>query len=312
VSKARASSCLFCVLALTLLAGCGGNSGSDPAFGPLSPANVNLIFVASPDLAYQGAGDVDPATANLTGQGLQRSLLLAAYLKQQVLGGSNVTRIYTLQPMSHVQTANNYPDMAAIEYIQQFVLLNQISLTGYGGPGTPSYVGNSYPLNASYAASGTLPAGVATPLYACPDCQGLGFSNTNGNNDSLVTAVISADAPGFYVFSAPWETISALMADINNTQGYGLSLPVGYEGPNYVYAISITPSGNVSLTTYNANLSPSATYPVLPRRACSRLRAIYSSPISASPTRASQVLRSRITSTGTKWYTWSATLRRTL
>ena len=89
--------------------------------------------MASPDLAYQGAGDVDPATANLTGQGLQRSLLLAAYLKQQVLGGSNVTRIYTLQPMSHVQTANNYPDMAAIEYIQQFVLLNQISLTGYGG-----------------------------------------------------------------------------------------------------------------------------------------------------------------------------------
>jgi hypothetical protein len=35
-------------------------------------------------------------------------------------------------------------------------------------------------------------------------------------------------------------------------------------GPNYVYAISITPSGYVSLVTYNSNLNPPSTYPVLP------------------------------------------------
>lgn len=81
-----ARSCLFVVLALTLLAGCMGSSGSDPTVAPLSPSNVNLIFVVSPDLAYHGDGDINSATANLTNRGLQRSLLMATYLKQQVLG----------------------------------------------------------------------------------------------------------------------------------------------------------------------------------------------------------------------------------
>ena len=44
---------------------------------PLSAANLNLIFVVSGDLAYQAAGDVNPQTANLTNQGLNRSLLMA-------------------------------------------------------------------------------------------------------------------------------------------------------------------------------------------------------------------------------------------
>src|ERR1019366_1806350 len=40
-----------------------------------------------------------------------------------------------------------------------------------------------------------------------------------------------------------------------------------YQGPNYVYAISIPPSaspGNPNLVTYNSNLNPPSTYPVLP------------------------------------------------
>ena len=74
-----------------------------------STGKLNLVFVTSPDLAYQDAGDVNPSTANLTNQGLQRSLLLATYLKQQVLGGSNVTAIYTLQPMTHLQTPTITP-----------------------------------------------------------------------------------------------------------------------------------------------------------------------------------------------------------
>ena len=259
VSKRSVWSPLILILIGILLAGCGGGSGGDPA------ANVNLIFVVSPDLAHQGAGDVNSTTANLTNQGLQRSLHLATYLKQQVLGGNNVTAIYALQPMTHLQTANDYPDLASMAYIQQFALLNQISLTGYGGPGTTSYPANSYPLRVSYGASQPLPAGVVTPLVSSADCQGLDFNNANGANNSLAAGIIGANTPGFYVFSAPWETIRSLMADINTAQGYNLTLPAAYEGPDHVYAISITPStGAASIATYNANLSPPSTFPVLP------------------------------------------------
>src|SRR5208283_170599 len=185
------------VIALTLLAGCGGRSGSSsytPA--PLNARNINLIFVVSDDLAYNASGDINPSTANLTNQGLQRSLLMAAYLKQQVLGTQNVTGIYTLEPMTHLQTANNYPDMVAIWSIQQFALLNQVTLSI--GTGTP-YTGNSYPLNASYAPGAVLPNGVASPIYSCPGCQGLDFNDTGGVNEALVSGIINANVPGFYV-----------------------------------------------------------------------------------------------------------------
>ena len=46
--------------------------------------------------------------------------------------------------------------------------------------------------------------------------------------------------------------------------GYNLNLPATYKGPNHVYAISISPSGGASLVTYNSNLNPPSTYPVLP------------------------------------------------
>ena len=255
---------LFMFLALALLAGCGFGSSSNPT-APLSANNLNLIFVVSPDMAYNTPGDFNPSTANLTNQGLQRSLLMATYLKQQVLGAKNVNRIYALEPMTHLQTANNYPDMAAIGTIQQFALLNQITLTGVGGYGSPLTTSNSYPLSASYA-EGSVPGGVAAPLVLvpCPGCQGLDFNDTGGNNEALVTGIIKINVPGFYVFSAPWETISALLANTNEQHGYNLSLPAAYIGPNYVYAISIAPTGSASLVTYNSNLNPSSTYPVLP------------------------------------------------
>ena len=249
---------LFLFLALTLLAGCASSSGSNTT-AALSADNINLIFVVSPDLAYHAPGDINLNTANLTNQGLQRSLLMATYLKKQVLGTKNVTSIYVLEPMTHLQTANNYPDMAAIGYIQQFALLNQITLTGVGGAGSPFYTANSFPLNASPVNSS-----IAKPLNFCPDCQGLDFNNTGSNNDSLVAGIIAINAPGFYVFSAPWETISTLMTNINSQQGYNLNIPASYKGPNYVYAISIIPSGSASLATFDSNLNPLSTYPVLP------------------------------------------------
>jgi ABC-type transport system substrate-binding protein len=60
---------LFLILALALLAGCAGSSGSNTS-AALSSDNINLIFVVSPDLAYQTPGDIKPDTANLTNQGL--------------------------------------------------------------------------------------------------------------------------------------------------------------------------------------------------------------------------------------------------
>jgi hypothetical protein len=256
---------LALVLLLTLLAGCGGGSSSSGAPAPLSADNINLIFVVSPDLAYHAPGDIQPETANLTSQGLQRSLLMATYLQQQVLGMKNVSAIYALAPMTHLQTTHQYPDMAAIGSIQQFALLNRIALP-VDRTGVP-YAANSYPINVSYA-QGSVPSAVtppvAVPAQYCTDCSGLDFNNTGGNNDLLVSAIINRKTPGFYVFSAPWQTISGLLAYINSHHGYNMDLPAAYPGPNQVHAISITPSASASLITYNSNLNPAATYPALP------------------------------------------------
>ncbi len=54
------------------------------------------------------------------------------------------------------------------------------------------------------------------------------------------------------------------MANINEHEGYNLTLPASYAGPNYIYAISIAPSGSASLVTFNSNLHPPSTYPKLP------------------------------------------------
>src|ERR1039457_4306596 len=107
--------------------------------------------------------------------------------------------------MTHPQTTSNYPDMVAIETVQEFALLNQITLSTAGQPIYTPYTGNSYPINAAYAPSGPVPSGVATPAISCPGCQGLDFNGNGpgGDNQTLVTGIIAANAPGFYVFSAP-------------------------------------------------------------------------------------------------------------
>ncbi len=259
VKKISVMQLLFLMFALALVAGCGG-SDSNPG-SALSADNVNLIFVVSPDLANHAQGDINPDTANLTNQGLHRSLLMATYLKTQILGTNNVTGIYALAPMTHLQTANKYPDMTAIGFIQQFALLNQITLPLY--PSGSNYTANSYPINAAYA-PGAVPNGVHVPAAYCPDCRGLDFNNTGSNNDALVSDIINKKITGYYVFSAPWETISSLLANINTLYGYNLNLPATYMGTNYVYAISIAPSGEARLVTYDSNLKPSSAYPVLP------------------------------------------------
>jgi hypothetical protein len=257
---------LFLTAVFLLLSwGCGG-TGSTPAPStpaPLSACNVNLIFVVSKDLTNNAAGDVNSNTANLTNQGLQRSLRMAPFLKQNVLGGKNVTGIYALEPMTHLQTTGNYPDMVALETIQQFALLNHVTLPSENLG--QQYTGNSFPLNASYAF--VPPSGVAPPLLFCGGCQGLDFNDENSDNEALVAGpfgILGNNVPGFYVFSSPWETTSSLLANINQLKGYNLTLPASYQGPNYIYAISVTPSGSASLVTFNSNVTPPSTYPVLP------------------------------------------------
>ncbi len=265
-TEKRVTSVIGALTALTLLAGCGGSSFSPqsaepPTPGPLSSSNLNLIFVASEDLAYQASGDINLGTANLTNQGLQRSLLTATFLQQKVLGMQNVTQIYALEPMTHLQTANNYPDMVGLETMQQFTMLNQITLSSDQYGGTP-LAGHSYPINASYA-DVPLPIGVVRPQQYCANCQGLDFRDQDGDNQVLLTTIVKKDPAGFYVFSAPWETMSALMANINQREGYNLTLPASYISPNFIYAISITPSGSASLITYDSHVTPLSTYPAL-------------------------------------------------
>jgi broad specificity phosphatase PhoE len=54
-----------------------------------------------------------------------------------------------------------------------------------------------------------------------------------------------------------------MLATLNQSNGNKLSLPPQYQSPNYIYAVTITPSGSVSLVTYNSNVTPPTTYPVL-------------------------------------------------
>jgi len=268
--------------ATLILSGCGSD---DNLNAPLNAEDINLIFVASPDLAYNDPGDIDTDTANLTEQGLNRSLQMATFLKQQVLGEENVTAIYTLSPMTHLQTDNDYPDMTAIGYIQQFALLNQNTLRIDEVVGT-TYTANSYPLNVSYPSQDSLPSGVAVSLVGNSsterypnDCSGLDFNNTDGVNDTLVSTIIENGVPGYFVFSAPWETISALLSTLNEQQGYNLNIPTSYRGANHVYTVSLSPQENASLVHYNSNLTPPDTYPVLPsavtREACTNSQQDY-------------------------------------
>jgi hypothetical protein len=264
MDKRTVAIALLLISALTL-ANCGGSSAPQPPEpsnpAPLSSSNLNLIFVASEDLAYQASGDINPSTANLTSQGLQRSLQTATFLQQNVLGMQNVTQVYALEPMTHPQTANDYPDMVGLETIQQFAMLNQVTLSSDQSGGS-LFPGQSYPINDSYA-DVPLPVGVATPGEYCTNCQGIDFNDQKGDNETLVTSILQAGTAGYYVFSAPWETVSALMANINQRQGYNLAPPASYVGPNSIYAISIPPSGSASLLTYDSHITPPATYPVL-------------------------------------------------
>ena len=146
---------LFCVLALTLLAGCGGYSGASPYTpAPLSAGNINLIFVVSDDLAYNASGDVNPGTANLTNQGLQRSLLMATYqrfmhihaaglFQHRADGGVNgaviPANINTNQKIYIIRHAEAHPDPGS-SFEDGIVLSNITSFSVHTSAKMPKYI----------------------------------------------------------------------------------------------------------------------------------------------------------------------------
>lgn len=244
-------------VALALVAG----SCTPPAPDPLSAADLNLVFVVSSDLAFHGEGDLDLRTTNLSPQGLQRSLRLAPFLAGDVLGARNATAIYALAPATHRQGTGQLPDMVPLATIEQFALLTPTSLST-AADGGEFFTGQGAPINASYSA-GPLPAGVAaSPL--CSTCQGLRFDDPLESNQALLAGLVDAGAPGFHVFSAPWETTRALLAAAERLAGRSLSLPTTYAGPDIVYAVAFAPGGGARLVVYDARLSPPTTFPVLP------------------------------------------------
>jgi hypothetical protein len=255
----------FLLLVAIFLVGCvSGHSFAPLVANPSPPAatNLNLIFVVSEDLSFSTPGDIDPATANLTNSGLERALMMDTFLYQYVMGSQNAAGMYALEPMTHLQTPRKLPDMAGLEAVQQFSVLNQTTLSSNTSNGDP-YTGQNSPVNASYS-DASLPLGAYIPAPFCPTCQGLDFNDAGGDNETLVEGIVRANASGSYVFSAPWETTSALLAKINALEGYHLKLPLSYGGANELYVISITPSGTASLIPYNSNVVPPTTYPALP------------------------------------------------
>lgn len=256
------------VLTLAMLTGCGASQQpTPPSHAPLSADNLNLIFVVSEDLNYQASGDMNAQTANLTSRGLQRALMMGSFLQKDVLGGQNVNGIFALEPMTHLQTGQQYPDMVPLETVQQFAMLNQISLSHQNDAPVAA---NSFPIGVSYA-SDNVPERVARPFLACSpggglshSCQGLDFRDPAGANEKLLRDLITANSSGFFVFAAPWETVIKMMTGITRTNGSPLTPPTTYLGPNYVYAVTITPVGVASLITYNSNIDPPASYPTLP------------------------------------------------
>jgi hypothetical protein len=153
--------------------------------------------------------------------------------------------------------------MAALQTIQQFAMLNRDTLQ-FNPVGSELYTTNSFHINASYAFGQTISgATVAAPLINCEGCQGIDYSNQGGDNDSLLSSLIKENVPGYYVFSAPWDTTLAMMTVLNQAKGYNLTLPSSYQGPNSIYTIVVTPSGTASLLAYDSKVTPPQTYPVL-------------------------------------------------
>ena len=249
------------------LGGCGGTDSGAPAGGTL-PDATRVVFVVSSDLEHN-RGDINPETANLTGQGLQRALLMARYLHGVVLGSAPVDGIHALIPATHPQTANGYPDLVPLEMAEQFALLNRYS-ENLARPGSPAqdFVADSFPVHVSYTPA-SLPAGAAAPPVYPPyqgfNFQGIDFADHDGGNEALVQGLLSGRPGATYVLALPFETLQSLLAGLKTLHGWGYPVPSAWQGPNVIYLLSALPSGQAALVAHDTRLDPGTSYPVLTR-----------------------------------------------
>ena len=165
-----------------------------------------------------------------------------------------------LEPATHLQTENNYPDLVPLETVEHFAMLNQYSITSPSTkPAATTFSGNSFPVNACYTAA-AVPTGVATPSFF-PNCQGIDFADSDGDNEALVTSIIAQEAGGSYLFALPFETLQALLTKLKAQNSYGYTVPAMWEGANTLYVLTIPPKGPPALTSCDTHIYPAATYP---------------------------------------------------
>ena len=103
------------LIAIVSVALCGAGGHRAIPKSRTARENLNLIFVPS--------ADQNPATGDLSNEGLDRSLRLGEYLRN-LINWPSVRGIYSLKPASHLvgPDARN-PDFAPLETIEQFSLL---------------------------------------------------------------------------------------------------------------------------------------------------------------------------------------------
>jgi hypothetical protein len=253
---------IFAVAIVLSLAvsGCAINSSTGKTYGEttvptapaLRPTDTNLIFVVTPDLDHN-TGDINPKTANLTNQGLQRALKLATYLHTTLLNSANVNGIYALEPATRMQ--GGYPDMVPLETIEQFAILNE-----YSENAPQALVGSSFPVNVSYS-SDSVPKTAATPPVYPPNCQGIDFADAGGDNEALVNGIISQKKGGYFVFALPFETFKNLLNKLRSLNSYEYTVPSDWEGANKLYVLAVPTVGTSTLNTYDTQINPGTSYP---------------------------------------------------
>ncbi len=250
---------IFIMAASIILSLAVAGCGNGPSSCSLSSANINLIFVVSQDVTHND-GDINPDTANLNTRGLQRAISLGAYLHSTLLNQASVNGIYVLEPATHLQTANNYPDLVPLETVEHFAMLNQYSITSASTtPAATTFTANSFPVNICYTAA-SVPPGVVTPSFF-PNCQGIDFSDNGGDNEALVTSIIAQVPNGSYLFALPFETLQALLTNLKAQNSYDYTVPDTWEGANTLYVLTISPKGPTTLIPYDTHIHPAATYP---------------------------------------------------
>ena len=186
---------LSLIVVLLLLSGCGSSAPDpQPTPAPLSAVNVNLVFVVSEDLAYQAPGDINFRTANLTSQGLQRSLLTATFLKQQVLGARSHRHLRrrTDDPLANRQQVSLHGvtvDGSAVRHAQPDHPVQHLS-------GHKSLHRQQLSADASYS-SESVPSEAAPPFLPCTNCESLDFNHRSGDNETLVSGIVKANVAGF-------------------------------------------------------------------------------------------------------------------